>query len=68
MDSDTGFAGLAGCLSAELADEYSQKGVLAIPLSPNTRPLDQVSGCGKVGVVWISAPPISYIYADQEQT
>lgn len=51
VDQDDGFGGLGGCLVAELADEFSQKGVLAVPLCPRTSPLDQVSGWVGNGVV-----------------
>lgn len=43
VDVDDGFGGLGGCLAQELADEFSQKGVLAVTLSPMTRPLDKTS-------------------------
>lgn len=42
VDGDDGFGGLGCTVAQELADEYSQKGVLAVPVSSKTSPLDQV--------------------------
>lgn len=42
VDVDDGFGGLGSCLAQELAEEYSQKGVLSVSTSPSTQPLDQV--------------------------
>lgn len=42
VDGDDGFGALGSCLAQELAEEFSQKGLLSIITSPKTRSLDQV--------------------------
>ena len=55
VDQDDGFGGLGSCLAEELADEFSQKGILTVPLCPRTSPLDQVSSwkCGSAIQCWL---------------